>query len=96
MCYMLERVLWDRTYRTGYNNSYVKDKIACRKQKKERTFMGGCRGSRGTLFIKIGRKVNLGQNPELRCWRKTWIDEVSDELQKRQLRLESQGEHKDK
>ena len=32
--------------------------------------------------LMVGRNVQLGQNPEFRYWKPTWIDEVSDELWK--------------
>lgn len=35
--------------------------------------------------------MQMGQNPELRYWKTTWIDEVSDELWKRRIRLETHG-----
>jgi hypothetical protein len=43
------------------------------------------------LMIEAGRNVPLGQNPEKRYWKATWIDEVSDELWKRQIKLIMNG-----
>ena len=42
--------------------------------------------------IEAGREIVLGENPEQRYWKKMWIDEVNDELWKRNIKLESNDE----
>jgi len=41
------------------------------------------------LKIEAGRRVNLGEDPSNRYWKTTWIDEVGDELWKRNIKLVS-------
>ena len=31
-------------------------------------------------YIEVGRRIKLGENPKYRYWKKTWIDEINDEL----------------
>ena len=47
--------------------------------------------------IEAGRRIQLGENPKHRYWKKTWIDEVSDELWKRNMVLgnPSDSHHKE-
>ena len=44
--------------------------------------------------IEAGRNIRLGENPKMRYWKKTWIDEVSEELWKRQATFQTSVEQR--
>ena len=47
-------------------------------------------------IVEAGRFLELGEDPKRRYWKRTWIDEINNELWNRNMRLRYPNEDKKK